>query len=484
MPARTIAALALSAGAAAAAGQRFAAVDMSPAPGLLVPRFFIDAPILAARDGPPCPADAHSCVDIGHPGSCCVNSNYCYVRPDNTPWCCPIGSKCNSNCEASQFQCTTVVAVTLTPTNTDSSPATTTVISSSTSSACCGRVCPGTSTFRCAASFGGGCCPYGATCASGNRCVGTVRETSTTLAEGAPTPADPRCTATTQHACEDGEGCCDNLRHCTRVSGAAVCAPGNPTATGVVYEPEGENAGGLSAGAKAGIGVGVAVVGCGLIAFSAWFCLVRRRRRRGATTASERSTLPSGRLRTFLAPGGGASATGGSTRPGRSARAMSEVTSASRPTVANRGATQDYFGPDAVAGPYTDTDTVASYPTGGGGAGGPGSSPGRHRGVPLQVHSPSDVVAPVEIDSRVKSGAAGFVHNVTPVAEPAAQAPTTQGRFELYGSEMLSPSSPRPPMPSPPLMTPRSVESAGSVSMMERSPTDRSPGPPSPGSHR
>ncbi|KAF3807632.1 hypothetical protein GCG54_00012030 [Colletotrichum gloeosporioides] len=479
--------------AGAAAGQRrYAAVDMSPAGGGggLVPRFFIDEPRLVARDGAPCPANAHSCetpanhpetktingeagsdrlrcdigLDIGFPDQCCSNENYCYVKPNGNPWCCQIGSNCDSKCSASQFQCTNVVTVTITPTS-NGNP----TVTSSTGSACCYRGCPSTSNFRCADRFGGGCCPYGNTCASSKQCIQTISATPSSTAGGL-TPADPGCTATTQHACADGQGCCDDLMHCTSVSGTAACAPGNPTATDVTYDPNSSGgSGGLSAGAKAGIGVGVSVVGLALVGVLAWFCLVRRRRRRGATTmtaSSQRSGGGGGGGGLSNVIGGGAA----SSRPGRSARAMSEVTSGSRPT-ARRGATQDYFGPDAVAGPYTETETVASAE----GAATVASSPGRHRGVPLQAHSPSDVVAPVEIDSRVKRGAPAAVTSVSQQALAPSSPPTTEGRFELYGSEMPSPTSPG--MPSPPLMTP----SARSVSMMERSPIDRSPGPaPSP----
>ncbi|KAF9882331.1 hypothetical protein CkaCkLH20_00367 [Colletotrichum karsti] len=463
-----IAALAVSAGSAAGhGGRRYAAVDdLSPAGGgALVPRFFVDEPKLAARDGSPCPANSHSCLDIRFPGHCCANDHYCYVKPDGNPWCCQIGSTCGSVCTFPRYLCMTTLVVTMTPSPTSGgSPASTVVTSTTTSSGCCGRRCTSTSNFLCPTDLGGDCCEYGNTCASDNKCVKTVSQ-STSMTGGL-TPVDPGCTATTQHACEDGGGCCDNLMHCTVSSGTAACAPGNPTA-GVDYNPDGESSGGLSSGAKIGIGVGVAAVGVILLAFFTWFCLVRRRRRAGAmTTASQRS----GGASRVSGAGGGGTAT--SERPGRSARAMSEVTSGSRPT-ARRWATQDYFGPDAVAGPYTETETVASDDAAAAAA---ASTPGRTRGVPLQAHSPSDVVAPVEIDSRVKSGFGRSA--VAPVPEGVATPPTTEGRFELYGSEMPSPS---PPMPSPPLMTPRSVQSARSVSMMERSPIDRSPGPaPSP----
>ncbi|KAK1504795.1 hypothetical protein CTAM01_04102 [Colletotrichum tamarilloi] len=509
---KLLAILTLAAAAAAAATgtnaafrQRYAAVDMSPAVGGagIVPRFFIDAPRLAVRDGGICNPNFHSCVDIGHPETCCANTNYCYVKPDNSPWCCPLGSLCDSNCPATAYQCPTTITVTATVSRTTSAASALLTTSLSTSSACCGRTCPSPSAFRCESQFGGGCCSYGQTCVSGGRCISTVSASVTSSATGGLKPADPQCTATTQHACDDtAAGCCDNLMHCTVVSGTAGCAAGNPTATGDVgytTVPEGgSGGGGLSAGAKAGIGVGVAVVGCALAGALAWFCFVRRRRRgtvTGTATMSERSG-GGGRSRGTGAGRGGVSGVG-SERPSRGVRALSDVTSGSRPNGPSRGATQDYFGPDAVAGPYTETDETGLSPGSGSGAGagaggGRAGTPGRGRGVPLQAHSPNDVVAPVEIGDSggEKRGYCygyghghGYGHSVTSVPEegreggpremqtPGSEEETTQGRYELYGSEMASPVSvgapPSSVVPTPSMMTPRSI---ASVSMFDRSP--------------
>ncbi|KAK1531081.1 uncharacterized protein CCOS01_06184 [Colletotrichum costaricense] len=499
------AAAAAATGTKAAFRQRYAAVDMSPAVGGagIVPRFFIDAPRLAVRDGGICNPNFHSCVDIGHPETCCANTNYCYVKPDNSPWCCPLGSLCDSNCPATAYQCPTTITVTATVSRTTSAASALLTTSLSTSSACCGRTCPSPSAFRCESQFGGGCCSYGQTCVSGGRCISTVSASVTSSATGGLKPADPQCTATTQHACDDtAAGCCDNLMHCTVVSGTAGCAAGNPTATGDVgytTVPEGgSGGGGLSAGAKAGIGVGVALVGCALAGALAWFCFVRRRRRgtvTGTATMSERSG-GGGRSRGTGAGRGGVSGVG-SERPSRGVRALSDVTSGSRPNGPSRGATQDYFGPDAVAGPYTETDETGLSPGSGSGAGagaggGRAGTPGRGRGVPLQAHSPNDVVAPVEIGDSggEKRGYGygyghghGYGHSVTSVPEegreggpremqtPGSEEETTQGRYELYGSEMASPVSVGAPpssiVPTPSMMTPRSI---ASVSMFDRSP--------------
>ena len=108
---------------------------------------------------------------------------------------------------------------------------------------------------------------------------------------------------------------------------------------------------------------------------------------------------------------------------------MTEVSSVTqnRP---GRGLTQDYFGPAAAAGPFTDTH-----------GGSEATSPGRNRGVATRPQNPDDIVAPVEIDSRVTPG------HEDPVAAFERPLPETpSGRFELEGSELPSPS---PPMPSP-----------------------------------
>ncbi|KAL2876012.1 hypothetical protein SGCOL_008716 [Colletotrichum sp. CLE4] len=397
------AAAAATTGTNAAFRQRYAAVDMSPAVegAGLVPRFFIDAPRLAVRDGGICNPNFHSCVDIGHPETCCGNTNYCYVKPDNTPWCCPLGSNCDSNCAATAYQCPTTITVTVTVSQTRSASSSAALLTTSitTSSACCGRTCPSPSAFRCESQFGGGCCSYGQTCVSNRGCVSTL-SAPTSSATGGLKPADPRCTATTQHAGGGGR---------SRVAGG----------------------------------------------------------------------------------GGGAGVSGvGSERPSRGVRALSDVTSGSRPNGPSRGATQDYFGPDAVAGPYTETEETGMSAVDGSGAGagagagtGMAGTPGRGRGVPLQAHSPNDVVAPVEIgDSGGKRGYGyGYGHSVTSVPEgehegprelqtPVSEEETTQGRYELYGSEMASPVSGAPPssiVPTPSMMTPRSI---ASVSMFDRSP--------------
>lgn len=213
---------------------------------------------------------------------------------------------------------------------------------------------------------------------------------------------DEGCT-TSQSKCADGTGCCDNTLRCTQVSGDAFCARGTPTGTDVTFTDEDDMRGdGLSDGAKAGIAVGV-VVGAGIIiGLITWLCLSKRRRRRQTMTQQS---------------GSGEQADDAN---------MTEVTASSRPREAGYGLTQDYFGPDAVPGPYTETVD---------------SSPGPRMAVPSQPEQPGDIAAPVEIGSKEGPLTPGspVAMSVTPASE------TIDGRFELHGTEMspaaLSPSA-------------------------------------------
>ncbi|KAL9946023.1 hypothetical protein D7B24_007566 [Verticillium nonalfalfae] len=367
--------------------QQFGAVELSLQG--IVPRFFVDAPQLVRRDGPPCPPDRHRCIDIGQDSLCCANDHYCYINPEGEGKCCAIGSNCDSACDATAYQCPTTI---------------TRQGTTSASSACCGRSCPTTSFFRCEDEFGGECCPHGHTCASGGICRSTRTPTPSALV----TAMDAGCTAATQRACPDEGGCCDEWMHCTRVSGEPFCALGNSD-TGYTFTPDSGDggSGGLSTGAKAGIGIGIAVGISVLFGIFAWVCIIRRRRRRQRSLPpSEGQQQQQQTSRTAQSPG----------------QAVSEVTDLSRPT-RGRGLTQDYFGPAAVEGPYTEN--AASTTT----------SPGR--GVPVQANSPNDIAAPVEIDSRITRGLER-TGEMQPAAVAASGPETTEGRFELgVGDEVL-----------------------------------------------
>lgn len=122
------------------------------------------------------------------------------------------------------------------------------------------------------------------------------------------------------------------------------------------------------------------------------------------------------------------------------------------------GMAHDYFGPDAVPGPYTDNtppDTSAV------------TTPGvehRDRLGAFQPHDPDDIAVPVEIDSRISPSQqqqqqpplpplpSESPGDISPAAPPPPVVPQPHypddGRFELYGSsptEYVSPSSPEPP---------------------------------------
>jgi hypothetical protein len=115
---------------------------------------------------------------------------------------------------------------------------------------------------------------------------------------------------------------------------------------------------GLSSGAKAGIG-GVAGLFLLLASGGFYFCVRHRRNNRPKT--EESSQAPQ----------------------------MSQKAGSGAPTASpGRRQTADYFGPDAVAGPYTENFSS------------PGTSPLPNKGVPISPQTPGDITTPVEIDSR------------------------------------------------------------------------------------
>lgn len=328
--------------------------------------------------------------------------------------CCAIGSNCGSPCPSDMTLCASTTTITTSGTSTVS-----------LSSACCARQCTRTSFYRCPESLGHGCCPYGQACGEGGRCIATVTSSSS-LSTVVPL-VPPGCT-TSQTSCDAsiGGGCCDLTQSCTQITGRAFCAEraASPTISGIAeFHPDP----GLSAGAKAGIAVGV-VVGFGLVTgVLTWWCLRSRRRRRaseadGATASTSRRSGP-GRIIGAIVGGGP-----------RGQQPMSEITSdvQSRP-----GGTQDYFGPEAVVGPYSESRLPSA-----------GTTPGvdRDRGVPLQPHGPGDIAVPVEIDSRmmteqdhqgVEATATPTSHYAAATGQPAGGQEEVGERYELYGSGPL-----------------------------------------------
>jgi hypothetical protein len=182
-----------------------------------------------------------------------------------------------------------------------------------------------------------------------------------------------------------GGGCCDNGAICTNSGTELLCASGtgapsairtggNETLVSGITETNPNT--GLSTGAKAGIGVGIALFVCFIIAGFLWFCMRRRKAAREAQANSQQSESVSG---------------------GRD-QSMSQLGAAR-----SHGMT-DYLGPTAKPGPYTDNES-------------PGSQPAR--GVPLSPHSPGDIVGAVEIghsreNSNVMSPGEMIDQNATP----------------------------------------------------------------------
>ncbi|KAF4448740.1 hypothetical protein F53441_7888 [Fusarium austroafricanum] len=367
---------------------------LQAAPGDLMPRFFIDRSFPLAKRAGDCGSGHHNCLEVGFPDDCCDNDSYCYVNRKGDPKCCPIGSNCSSDspCKSNAYFCTRTITASGTTTAQEG---------------CCDRKCPKTSLYLCPSSLGGNCCSFNSECRAGGDCASTRPASRTDLLS----PIPSGCT-TSQHSCSDGAGCCDNDQECTRVSGDGYCVQATPTESGATIVNDDSDSE-LSDGAKAGIGVGV-VVGASIIVGGLTLMCLRKRRQR---TASRPSASGEG---------------DGNDHP---RDAMTDVSGSH----ARSGLTQDYFGPDPAAGPYTEQ--ASSRVT----------SPGRDAAVPMHAQSPGDIAAPVEIDSTTREGS----DLLSPMSSPSIyQTPlseTIDGRFELYGNESaITPDRPLSIVPTPP----------------------------------
>lgn len=389
---------------------------------------FARPPSLARRDGG-CNTDEHPCSDINST-SCCPNTEYCIVNETSfEPLCCPLGSTCGQSCSTASYY---------------SKIATTTTISREptveTVFACVGRKCIDTN-YLCAESFGGGCCPYGANCASGGNCLVPSTSSSSSAMSTIVTEIPPGCSIQGQTYCTLGGGCCNSGYTCTQVSSEAQCAPAQSTSTSTVSAPTASGvtvehtSRGLSTGAKAGIAIGVIVAAALITGALTWLFIRRRASSRSTTTGQEmRSGVGNGR------PEGGA---GGPHEPdgyGTGLRAayhrrgsgqvMSETgyaPSSSHMTNMSGGPlpglTSDYFGAVAGRGPYTtdhagETTTTPEYlaqPV---------------RGDRQTPHGPGDIVGPVEI------GAGGSVKRKDKNGRPQlpSQTGSSEGGSELEGT--------------------------------------------------
>ncbi|CAK7208457.1 hypothetical protein SCUCBS95973_000109 [Sporothrix curviconia] len=458
--------------------------DPFPAHLGLSPRYFLEGvPAIGRRDDSGCAAGYHSCLDINST-LCCSNDRYCIVDPTTLEAaCCSIGLTCGSPCKETQYECNATTTKLLTETKTDlvvSGTATlsltvpasdvatgaetvvtevvTTITTVSTYSACCARRCQGTSQFECAASFGGGCCSFGQTCASNSQCFWTSSAASTSpdaSATGLVSALPSGCT-TSQIACPSslGGGCCALGHTCTVVSSQIFCASAaGATVSGVVTTTNnGDGGSSLSAGAKAGIALG-AVIGAGaLIGAAAWVCVRQRRAQRGSIRRDSSLPPPSFGTHEYddlqqqprLDPQMHQPMY--QDVPGSVAAASTPARSWRRPLYFRRNTASTGFGGIGPAnnsssgggggggggggtpgvGGRTPSDSEAISRAGGmpGGGGrlpgltqdyfGPSAVPGPFTvpgydiqavggngvgGVPMQPHGPHDIVAPVEIDS-------------------------------------------------------------------------------------
>lgn len=199
------------------------------------------------------------------------------------------------------------------------------------------------------------------------------------------TAAPPAATftgcATGQFSCPalEGGGCCNNGAKCTASDATLLCVAtvttgsGSISPTAIRTGPSGSidsnftevvtkaSSSTLSSGAKAGIGIGVAL---GVIIIAAGILLFALSRRRAHRRYLAESTV------------------GGHTRS-EDSHGEKRLTPRSRNE-------KDYFGPTAKVGPYTETaSTLGMTPL--------GSPDSTNRGVPASPQGPADIAAPVEI---------------------------------------------------------------------------------------
>lgn len=444
---------------------RLAALDDAAFVPDFAPRWYMEAapplPALAKRQGESvqaCSAGLHSCLELGPVGAdvCCQNDQYCVLNTTWQPACCALGSDCSLSCAEDKLYCNatitstvTLPATVVTGDATDSISVPLTVIPTDIpAAACCPRPC-NSSSFLCQETFGGQCCPYGGTCGTGGICLfGPTTTAMPTIV----TPVPSGCT-TSQITCTDASGCCNIGSTCTWQQMGSTMSPA--CAPNVTVTDSGGD-GGLSAQARAGIGAGVAIAAAIVIGLLTWFCVRRRSARSHSGGGSSGATA----AMAGMGAGGGGGAMG-MRHMSRGGGGDGEVSESLMPTrippthydSTARTSTVDheYFGADAVAGPYTED--VNEPPA-------PALSPGgREGGVPVQPRGPDDILAPIEIDSRIRGLSFGSrsgeaerdmmmagqrKSNGAREATPArdGEPEQTSGPFELYGSPGSPPLSP------------------------------------------
>ncbi|KAI1140512.1 hypothetical protein F5Y05DRAFT_320193 [Hypoxylon sp. FL0543] len=429
--------------AAAAAHENFAPLEdaalFSPndqvyAAGLGT-RWYVPAGIAKRQDqtAQQCPASSHVCLEVGPAGAdhCCGNEQYCYLDSDWSVNCCGLGTTCGP-CPAQTLQ---YCNATITGTTTIATSGTVTAVeTTSETSGCCAKPCS-TSSFLCQQGFGGQCCPYGASCGTGGVCLFPGTSSISTIV----TPIPSGCT-TSQIACPTGGGCCNIGSTCVESTVSGTQVTGLCAANLTVVDT-----GGLSEGARVGIGVGVAVGAAIVIGAITWFWITRRRKARsargGATQMADGADGQQDQTTADLAQP--------LVRPW--AGTNSDITSPSsgmvvRPRLHETGLAYGYYGPDAVPGPYTDSSTVGGTE--------PRSSPGFSERAAMAANrypdNPNDIVRPVELDAPARAARAELADGGVDAGEKDKDNSThdtsiteaDQGPFELVGSPPTSP----PPM--------------------------------------
>jgi hypothetical protein len=365
------------------------------------PRYYMDAVPARSlfRRQTLCDTGQHSCRELGPQGEsvCCPDSQYCLFTREWAIRCCAIGLLCENPCPSPELYLvneTSSSVTRFTRTQPTGLPIVEPSTLFSTTTACKTSMCTG-SQFLCPTQFGALCCPMGAACLSGGAC--RIPE-STAPPTVVPTQSECR-NAVSQTPCAGGGGCCSIGQTCTVVSSSSVCAgtpapPSAPPNSTIVTEN------GLSDGAKAGIGVGVVVAVALILAPLTWFCVRQRREKR-------RSEMARSRQASQPTPGPGGE--------------MSEVSgpSAARPPLHQSGLTYDYFGPNAVDGPFTTRldQQAAQQPT------------RRETGVPANPENPNDIRRPVELPTQKKGPIdardQAHAHVHAPVID--VQSPTSAG---------------------------------------------------------
>ncbi|KAK7698703.1 hypothetical protein SLS64_012314 [Diaporthe eres] len=418
------------------AGQQQQWQDFGAMPDLLKQPFY-DAvartPSLAKRDGT-CEENKHPCSDVNST-KCCPNTDYCIINETSLDvQCCALGSTCGGSCGTDKYF--SVITTTQTITSASESA------SVGTAAVCIDRPCASTN-YLCPESMGANCCAYGQNCASSGLCLDYgATSTSTGLAgptvatmipSGCSSQGDSPCSvASTTGCCGTGYTCAVSSSQaiCTSVQSSSSTSGPIPTGSGISIVPQSR---GLSAGAKAGIAVGVVIAAALVIGAATWFCIRRRRSGRSTTTGNEMASGINGAGAGTGGRGGGLAAAGrfesddGGLRPygPSSGPHMSEVdgyaaSSSARGGGPLPGLANDYFGPAPANGPYT---TPPEHHYGGGG----GPVRGDDRGTP---HGPDDIAAAVEIGSGKKEDEQGSGGVFRP------RLPSDQGSNPEEGSEL------------------------------------------------